>query len=181
MSRQRVEQPDGMSALRLDEKNLRMSDAEATALLEGAGLELDVEEAHLLNDYAEGWAAGLYLLALAGRPAFDRLRDPGTSGVDRFVADYLRLEVLEHLTADERDFLTSCSVVEFLSGPLCDRLLDGHDSAAKLQSLADTNRFVTPLDDGWYRLHTIFRDLLRSDLELLGSERARLLTSRAAD
>ena len=181
VSRQRVDQPDGVSALRLDEKNLRMSDAEATALLEGAGLELDLEEAHLLNDYAEGWAAGLYLLALAGRPAFDRLRDPGTSGVDRFVADYLRLELLERLTSDERDFLTSCSVVEFLSGPLCDRLLDGHDSAAKLQSLADTNRFVAPLDDGWYRLHTIFRDLLRSDLELLGSERARLLTSRAAD
>jgi LuxR family transcriptional regulator, maltose regulon positive regulatory protein len=62
------------------------------------------------------------------------------------VADYLRSELLPHLSPDEVRFLTRTAVLERMSGPLCDAVLESSGSAAMLESLERSNMFLVPLD-----------------------------------
>ena len=82
------------------------------------------------------------------------------------MSDYLQSELLAHLSADELRFLTRTAVLERMSGPLCDAVLEASGSAAILESLARSNLFLVPLDahGEWYRYHHLFRELLRSEL-----------------
>ena len=120
-----------------------------------------------LAERTEGWAAGLVLagLSLRGRP------DPSGfiaafSGDDRHVADYLVAEVLERQPEELKGFLLRTSVLERLSGPLCDAVLETQGSAELLRELEASNLFVVPLDDRrqWYRYHQLFAQLLRLQL-----------------
>jgi LuxR family maltose regulon positive regulatory protein len=155
-----------LAELRVGE--LQFTDEEAAALLNGSmGLALAAEDVAGLAERTEGWAAGLVLagLSLRGRP------DPSGFvaaffGGDRHVADYLLAEVLERQPEELRAFLLRTSVLERLSGPLCDAVLETHGSGALLRELEASNLFVVLLDDRrqWYRYHQLFADLLRLQL-----------------
>ena len=83
------------------------------------------------------------------------------------MADYLRTEFLDRLSPSEVTFLTRTAVLDRMSGPLCDALLDATGSAEMLETLEDSNLLVIGLDRQrhWYRYHHLFRDLLLADLE----------------
>ena len=151
--------------LEIGADDLRLDVEEAAGLLRSAGVELDAAAVSELADRTEGWPAGLYLAALSLQAGGSGVST--FSGDDRFVADYLRLELLSRLTDEEVRFLTHTSVLEPMCGGLCDAVLDRSDSAGELESLERSNRFVVPLDRTrtWYRYHHLFRDLLRSELE----------------
>ena len=155
-----------LAELRVGE--LQFTGEEAAALLnDSMGLALAAEDVARLAERTEGWAAGLVLagLSLRGRP------DPSGfiatfSGDDRHVADYLVAEVLERQPEELREFSLRTSVLERLSGPLCDAVLETQGSAELLRELEASNLFVVPLDDRrqWYRYHRLFADLLRLQL-----------------
>jgi LuxR family maltose regulon positive regulatory protein len=171
-----------LAELRVGE--LQFTGEEAAALLNGSmGLALAAEDVARLAERTEGWAAGLVLagLSLRGRP------DPSGliaafSGGDRHVADYLLAEVLERQPAELRAFLLRTSVLERLSGPLCDAVLETQGSAARLRELEASNLFVVALDDRreWYRYHQLFADLLRLQLGAREPELVPVLHRRAA-
>ena len=70
----------------------------------------------------EGWPVGLYLAALIAR---DSDGDVLTiSGDDRYVADYLYRESLMQLPEDVQRFLRRTAVLDQLSAPLCDAILE---------------------------------------------------------
>src|SRR5215203_70338 len=147
---------------------LQFTDEEAFELLNGAmGLALPGEDVARLAERTEGWAAGLVLagLSLRGRPD-SRGFIAAFSGGDRHVADYLVAEVLERQPPELSSFLLRTSVLERLSGPLCDAVLETQGSAKLLGELEASNLFVVPLDDRrqWYRYHQLFADLLRLQL-----------------
>ncbi|MDA0182202.1 LuxR C-terminal-related transcriptional regulator [Solirubrobacter phytolaccae] len=150
-------------------QQLRFSDEEATALLNGQhGLKLAPEQIAAVQHRTEGWVAGLNLVALSLRDAADREGLMARMPVgDRFLADYLWEEVAAHQTPDTRAFLMRTSVLERLSGPLCDAVANGTDSAQRLLALERGNLFVVPLDAErrWYRYHHMFRAMLRRQLE----------------
>ena len=104
-------------------------------------------------------------------------------GDDRFVADYLRFEILDHAPSDLRLFLTRTAVLDELCGPLCDHMLDSRGSAEVLASLQRSNLFLVPLDHRreWYRYHPLFRDLLLMELERTEPDLTPELHRRAAD
>jgi LuxR family transcriptional regulator, maltose regulon positive regulatory protein len=155
-----------LAELRVGE--LQFTGEEAAELLNGSmGLALAAEDVARLADRTEGWAAGLVLAGLSLR---DR-QDPSGfiaafSGGDRHVADYLVAEVLERQPPELRAFLLRTAVLERLSGPLCDAVLETQGSAELLRELEAANLFVVPLDDRrqWYRYHQLFADLLRLQL-----------------
>jgi LuxR family maltose regulon positive regulatory protein len=131
----------------------------------------------------EGWPSGLFLSALAvnaRRSASDT--DDALGGGDRFVVDYLRLEVLSQLRRRELEFVTRTSVLHRLSGPLCDAVLGRSDSSQLLERFERTDVFVMPLDrhGGWYRYHRAFRDVLRHELDQLEPNAAGDLRRSAA-
>jgi LuxR family transcriptional regulator, maltose regulon positive regulatory protein len=147
---------------------LAMDDGEGRALLEATGVGLSDADMTALVEQTEGWPVGLYLAALARKAGGPhRNGGPAFTGDDRFVADYLGSELLAQLPPELVVFLTRTAVLERMSGPLCDAVLDTTGSGRVLESLEDSNLLVVSLDRrrAWYRYHRLFRELLRAELE----------------
>jgi LuxR family transcriptional regulator, maltose regulon positive regulatory protein len=163
---------------------LGFTPSEATSLLQGAmGLELASQDVRRLWERTEGWAAGLYLagLSLQGRS------DPGPfigslEAGHRHIVDYVGAEVLARQPTRLRDFMTLTSILERLSGPLCDAVLETEGSAELLAELEQANLFLIALDDRrhWYRYHHLFAQLLRLELAERQPDLVPLLHRRAA-
>jgi LuxR family maltose regulon positive regulatory protein len=149
--------------------DLRFTAAEAAALLhESAGADLPAAAVAALAARTEGWVAGLQLaaLSLAGQA------DPAGfaaafSGSHRYVLDYLAEEVLDRQHEELRTFLLETSVLERLSGGLCDAVTGRTDSQAMLERVERAGLFLVPLDEvrGWWRYHHLFADLLQARLQ----------------
>ena len=164
--------------------DLRFTADEAAAYLGTMGLDLTSADVGALEDRTEGWIAALQLAALSmqGRP------DPGSfiasfAGDDRYVVDYLADEVLARQTDDVRSFLLQTSILDRVTGPLCDAVTGRRDSRAVLERLDRGNLFLIALDDRrrWYRYHHLFADVLRTHLLDEEPESAPLLHRRASD
>ena len=172
-----------MTEIRAEE--LAFTAAESAAMVTGVSdVELEPALEELLWRRTEGWAVGLLLAALAVRGA-----DGGTAalaglrGDDRHILEYFGTEVLDHLEPAQRDLLIHTSVVERLSGALCDAMLVRTRSDRILADLESSSHFVAALDQGrrWYRCHGLFRDALRRELDATDPESVPRLLTRAAD
>jgi LuxR family maltose regulon positive regulatory protein len=149
--------------------DMRFSLEEAAALLSEA-LGPDVPEAAVaaLAARTEGWVAGLQLAALSLRGHADPAGFVASfSGSHRYVLDYLTEEVLDRQPAEVRGFLLETSVLDRLSGALCDAVTGRSDGQAMLEQVERANLFLMPLDEvrGWWRYHHLFADLLRARLQ----------------
>ena len=155
--------------LELRAGDLRFTPGEADAFLNGRlGLGLLPGEVDRLVGRLEGWPAGLYLTALSLRRAADRhalVADLGASS--RHLIDFLETEVLRAHDPPVQALMLRSSVLERLSGPVCDAVLEQQHSAPVLDELSRSNLFLIPLDGegGWYRFHPLFAQLLRVELE----------------
>jgi LuxR family maltose regulon positive regulatory protein len=163
--------------------DLTFTEDGARSLLRAAGADLPDGEVAALAQRTEGWAAGLYLAALTRTGTRTGPRIAVAAGDDRLVADYLESELLSRLSPRDLSFLTRTAVLERLSGPLCDALLEEPGSTAELEHLQRDNLFLVPLDaqGRWYRYHSLFRDLLRARLDRDGRDQTRALLRRAAE
>jgi LuxR family maltose regulon positive regulatory protein len=165
-----------LTEIRMDD--LSFSAAEIGALVSSlADVDLDEAAARSLQERTEGWAAGLQLAAL-------RLGDQSSieeiDGDDRHILDFFSTEVIPALSWEQRDLLVRTSVLERLSGPLCDTALNRTGSADLLAELDKSNVFVVPLDKHrvWYRCHRLFRDALQ---RLIEPQTAAGVLGKAAD
>ena len=150
--------------------DLRFTSTEAAAFLrEVMGFALAADHAALLAARTEGWAAGLQLAALSLRDATDiagRIRS--FAGSHHLLLDYLVEEVLGQQPEPIQRFLLHTSILDRLSGSLCDAV--NVDAAtpgqATLEALERANLFLVPLDDErrWYRYHQLFAEALRQQL-----------------
>ncbi len=148
---------------------LRFTTEEAAALLgAAAGPGLPGTAVAALTARTEGWAAGLQLAALSLWGQADPAGFVAEfTGSHRFVLDYLTDEVLHGQTGQVRAFLLETSVLERLSGELCDAVTGRAGSQAMLHHIERAGLFLVPLDEvrGWWRYHHLFADLLRARLE----------------
>src|SRR5215471_16887567 len=132
----------------------------------------------------EGWAAGLQLAGLSLRGQVDPAGFAAAfGGSHRFVLDYLADEVLDGQTGQVRAFLLETSVLERLSGELCDAVTGRSGSQAMLQDIERAGLFLVPLDEvrGWWRYHHLFADLLRARLQAEQPGRVPALHRAAAE
>ena len=162
-------------------EDLAMDAAEARALLAQGDIDLAWVDVAEVVRRTEGWPVALHFAALS-LGAGGRRAAP-LAGDDRFLVDYVQSELLSGLPPRLLSFLTRCSVLERLSGPLCDAVLATTRSADLLESLARSNLLTAPLDRRrqWYRLHRLFRELLGSRLERREPALAVELNRRAAE
>ena len=156
--------------LELRAAQLRFTSEEAAALLrEAAGPGLSLPEAAVaaLAARTEGWVAGLQLagLSLGGQPDVAAFV-ASFSGSHRYVLDFLAEEVLDRQPDQVRGFLLESSVLDRLSGTLCDAVTGRSDGQAMLEWVERANLFLEPLDEvrGWWRYHHLFAELLRARL-----------------
>jgi LuxR family maltose regulon positive regulatory protein len=147
--------------------DLALDAQETRAVAAIGGMELSDEAAAALCERTEGWAAAVVLAALSLHGRDDaEARAAGLSGDQVQIADYLLEEVLERQPEHLKRFLLATSILERMTAPLCDAVLDTTDAVGSLEALARSNAFVVPLDDRreWYRYHHLFGDLLRAEL-----------------
>jgi LuxR family maltose regulon positive regulatory protein len=164
--------------------DLRFTPEEAAALLgEAAGPGLPAAAVAALVARTEGWAAGLQLAGLSLRGHADAAGFVAAfSGSHRFVLDYLADEVLDGQAGQVRAFLLETSVLERLSGELCDAVTGRAGSQAMLADIERAGLFLVPLDEvrSWWRYHHLFADLLRARLQAEQPGRAVALHRAAA-
>ena len=147
---------------------LRFTPAEAAELLQQAASALPEASVAALAARTEGWAAGLQLAGLSLRGHDDAAGFVAAfTGSHRYVLDYLAEEVLERQDEQLRTFLLETSVLERLSGPLCDAVTGRTGCQGLLERVERAGLFLVPLDDvrGWWRYHHLFADLLRGRLQ----------------
>ncbi|MCA9931138.1 MAG: hypothetical protein KC419_21785, partial [Anaerolineales bacterium] len=131
------------------------------------GLTFSAEEIAALDKRTEGWIAGLQLAALSMQGRSDvHGFIKAFAGNDRYIVDYLVDEVLEHQPEHIRRFLLQTSILDRLSGILCDAVIGQEESSVLLETLERSNLFVIPLDSKrqWYRYHHLFGDVLQAHL-----------------
>ncbi len=187
----RIEPPLPLARLRargqiveINAADLSFDREEAAAFLKDTmGLNLSDEDIAALEEQTEGWIAGLQLAALSMR---DREDIPGFvrafSGSHRDVLDFLAEEVLEWQCERMRSFLLETSILERLTGELCDAVTDRDDGQEMLEKLERENLFVVALDDErrWYRYHHLFAGFLQGLLKRNRPERVKALHGQAA-
>jgi LuxR family transcriptional regulator, maltose regulon positive regulatory protein len=178
----RLRARDQLAELRVADLRFTVEES-ATFLRDVWRLDLPARSVVAVQQRTEGWAVGLQFAALSlqGRPEPERFLETFT-GSHRYVLDYLTEEVLDRQTEETRSFLLHTSILERLSGPLCDALTGRSDGQETLERLERDNLFLIPLDETrrWYRFHHLFRDLLRAQLERSAPEVAVELHRRAA-
>jgi LuxR family transcriptional regulator, maltose regulon positive regulatory protein len=177
----RLRARDELLEIRADD--LRFTEDETAALLNGTmGLALAPADIRALQQRTEGWAAGLHLagLSLRGRPEPSEFIR-AFAGDDRQIVDYLLAEVLDGLPAEIRAFLLRTSVLDRLSGPLCDAVTGCEEAQRILEKMERSNLFLVRLDTRrhWYRYHHLFGDLLRHELDRAEPGLATVLHRRA--
>ena len=171
--------------------DLRFTTEEAEAFLnEMMGLALEPGLVAALEARTEGWAAGLQLAALSARTHAGDAGESGDvagfveafSGSHRFVLDYLVEEVLDGQPEVVRAFLLDTSVLDQMTGGLCDALTGRSDGQVMLETLERGNLFVVALDDErwWYRYHHLFAEALRARLTAGDADRVSELHAAAS-
>ena len=163
--------------------DLAFTDDEAHALLSAHGLAVSDEAAAELNDRCEGWPAFLTWATLSDGV------EPGSvgpmaaiSGREQSLVDYIRTELLSTMPRSHASFLLHTSVLDRLSGDLCDYVLQRNGSGSVLRELERSNAFVMALDPEGvtYRTHDLVRDALVAELRRVDSGAPEQLRARAA-
>jgi LuxR family maltose regulon positive regulatory protein len=152
-------------------------------LVERSELDLGPDEISLLVQRTEGWPVALSLAALwLGEQDDPRRHTREFAADNRFVIEYLTSEILDALEPSARDFLVRTSVLQMLSAPLCDAVLERSDSDERLDELARSSELLLPGDrrGGWFRCHALVRDLLRLELDRDHGDSVSQLHLRAA-
>ncbi len=189
----------------LRQPDLRFTHDEAAAFLNTCvGLNLSPEDVAALEARTEGWIAGLQMAAVSMRNQEDVagfIR--AFAGSDRYILDYLVEEVFHRQPDSVQAFLLQTSILDRLTGPLCDAVLgksaaeqwskrDDDTSAPQLprppasgqeilEYLERNNLFVVPLDNErrWYRYHHLFAHLLQHRLHQAQPDMVTLYHGRA--
>src|SRR2546421_1683342 len=165
--------------------DLRFTPSEAAEFLNQVmGLNLAAQDIAALEDRTEGWIVGLQLAALSMQGHQDV---PGFiqafAGDHRYIVDYLVEEVLQRQPESVRSFLLQTSILDRLSGPLCDAVTGQKEGQARLLALERGNFFVVPLDDKrhWYRYHHLFAEVLSAHLMAEQPDQVSTLHRRASE
>ncbi len=156
-----------LSELRMDA--LRFVSPEVQKFLQAMELQLSPDLQHALEERTQGWIVSIQLLALALRsqaqPAALLATEPGTHP---FFLEYVSEELLARLPTEDRRFLLRTSILDRMTGSLCEAVTDLPDGQVRLTACYQENLLINSLDDGaWYSYHPLFAEALRAHLRRL--------------
>jgi len=149
-----------------------------------SNLKLSASETRAIHDATEGWVTGLQIatLAMRGRTSPSVLIS-SFSGHLKAVSEYLVDNVLPQVPPQILEFMFRTSILDRLSGDLCEHVARTSGGAGNLEWLASQNMFLQGLDDDgrWYRYHALFADFLRAQLNQRFPREIAALHMRAAE
>lgn len=156
---------------------LRFSAKECTEFLhKSTKKQLDESAVAQIYNSTEGWAVGLRLAALVLRHEVELSGQLNQFDGDLYeVQQYLMSEVLNAISAEERDWLCKTAILGQFTAELCEHLCLSNDCTQShaltgkvfINNLHDSGLFCISLDHRrqWHRYHLQFQTLLREELE----------------
>jgi LuxR family maltose regulon positive regulatory protein len=135
---------------------------------QAVGLQLSPDTVQALQERTDGWITSLQMAAIS----LQNQADPATllanlQGNAYQLAGFLAEEILDRQPEEMRQFLLRSSILETLSGPLCEAVVNPDAQpgygAVMLNRLEHAHLFTTALDEKheWFRYHPLFADFLR--------------------
>jgi LuxR family maltose regulon positive regulatory protein len=178
----RLRVQDELSEIRIDQ--LRFSLEEIDVFFQTIGnIDIASSDIKILESRTEGWVAGIqlaaYLLKTEGNV---ENAISGIRGESRYIMDYLVQEVLAQQPEHIQVFLLKTSVLNQLTGPLCDAVAGLQSSQMALEYLDANSIFLIPLDHErrQYRYHQLFQEILLRRLQEIYPEEIKTLHQRAS-
>jgi LuxR family maltose regulon positive regulatory protein len=171
--------------IELGARELALTPAEAATTLRSLGVHLRDRTAARLLERLDGWPVAVMLAALSLREVAAGQIDAAAAtfdGTDRFIAEYVRDELLDPLDPRLLAFLRRCTVIDSLDPELCAVLGGRGDVPAALDELraAGLPLLGRERDGSRLQCHPLVCDVLRSDLDLREPRMGRALRTRAA-
>lgn len=168
--------------------DLRFSQEEMVSLLQPSlSFPLSTESIQRLHAQLEGWGAGLHLVKLALQRASTQAEAERAlalfTGNNPSLQEYFVTEVLDLQSEPVQQFLLQTSILNRLTGSLCDAVVGQQDSQDMLVMLERANLFLEPLDGSgqWYRYHALFSEAMHNEARRrVGEGQLRLLSVRAS-
>lgn len=158
---------------------------------QSTNLQLPPETVKGIEEHTGGWITALQLAAIS----LGNRADPATFlsnlqgrliGEVDYLACFLAEEVLNRQPEEIRQFLLKTSILETLSGPLCEAVaypnVEPGYGVRMLNRLEQANLFITSLNGKheWFRYHTMFADFLRQEQGKIHPDETPELHKRAA-
>ncbi len=155
--------------------------------LQNYKLSLSDKEADDLAQLTEGWITGLILSTQVNNGKVStRFQAKNVSGVGLY--EYLAQQVLDHQSADLKQFLCRTSLLEEFDADLCREVLGkalhiDADWQTLMDAVQRNNLFVLPVieDRIWLRYHHLFRDFLQNKILRENPEEARAIQMELAE
>jgi LuxR family transcriptional regulator, maltose regulon positive regulatory protein len=168
----------------LRDRDLHFSLAESRDFLANFGVEIAADDAALLHQRSEGWAAALQMAALSLRGGTDPARAGRALDVrSHEIAEYFTAEVLDQQPPEVARFMLDTSILGELTADACAAVTGRRDVAALLRSIDRASLFLVPLDENRtiFRYHHLVRQLLHAELRARDRTREQALQLRAAE
>lgn len=166
--------------LEITDEQLAFSVEEVEELVSRHGM--DVSTVADIMQSTEGWPAAVFLYIIAAR---ERKLDVGDIRLQgrHHLHDFVRSEIVPHLSKRRRQFLSLMSPLERMSGPLCDEVSASTGSQRLLQSLESETHLIHHLDqdDTWFVMNRVLRAALRAELEHTDPEAVSAVHEHAAE
>jgi len=144
---------------------------------------LSTEQRELLQNQTEGWIAGLQLVGLSLKRSGEHTTFlQNLQSHQTHIQEFLSQEVLHAQSQDLRDFLLQSSILKHMNASLCDYVLQRTDSTIIFKQLEQQQLFLIPLnqEQGWYRYHHLFSELLQKQLQNADKQKCQKLHQRAS-
>ncbi len=154
--------------LEIGRADLAFDAGETKTLAAHAGHRLGDDQAQALAERTEGWAAAIYLAALArGRGGRGGAVAVEASGREGFIADYLRSELQSTVDDEDVTLLTRTSILGEVEPELAKAVADVPEAQERLSKLARENLLIGELagPETSYRYHNLLRDYLQAELD----------------
>jgi LuxR family transcriptional regulator, maltose regulon positive regulatory protein len=166
----------------IERDELVFDDDEAEVLFRLIGRPLSAEQAHDLNHAFEGWAAGLYLSAINQRSITELVPSDDVLNSHRMVGEYVRSEIVETMSADQRDLVLRASAFDPFDAAMVGAILGTQGVDGVLRDVARTTPLLIELDipGKWYRWHRLLRSILQAELAHREPDAPRALAELAA-
>ncbi len=168
----------------LRDRDLHFSLTESRDFLANFGVEIAADDAALLHQRSEGWAAALQMAALSLRGATDPARAARALEVrSHEIAEYFTSEVLDQQPPEVARFMLDTSILGELTADACAAVTGRQDAATLLRTIDAASLFLVALDEDrtTFRYHHLVRQLLRAELRARDRTREQALQLRAGE
>ena len=135
---------------------------------QAVGLQLSPETVRAVEERTDGWITSVQMAAISLKDQPDpAILLAHLQGGVHHLAGFLAEEILDRQPEEMRQFLLRSSILEALSGPLCEAVVNPDAQPGygpvMLNRLERAHLFTTALDDKheWFRYHPLFADFLR--------------------